>query len=52
MAASPSAAAPAAPLSLQCLRDREAAHRRLAAIAERTGGGRMAQEEATVAQIL
>ncbi|MEB3171040.1 MAG: histidinol dehydrogenase [Synechococcaceae cyanobacterium] len=52
MAASPSAAAPAAPLSIQCLRDSEAAHRRLAAIAERTGGGRLAQEEAAVAEIL
>jgi len=52
LAASPSAAAPAAPLSIQCLRDSEAAHRRLAAIAERTGGGRLAQEEAAVAEIL
>ncbi len=34
------------------MRDSEAAHRRLAAIAERTGGGRLAQEEAAVAEIL
>ena len=52
MAAPRSTAAPADPLSIQCLRDAEAAHRRLTAIAERTGGGRMAKEEAAVAEIL
>ena len=45
-------ARPLAPLSIPCLRDAEAAHRRLASIAERTGGGRMAREEAAVAEIL
>jgi histidinol dehydrogenase len=54
LAASLSTAAPppAEPLSIQFLRDAEAAHQRLAAIAERTGGGRMAREEAAVAEIL
>jgi histidinol dehydrogenase len=52
LAAPRSTAAPADPLSIQCLRDAEAAHRRLTAIAERTGGGRMAKEEAAVAEIL
>ena len=39
-------------LSILCLHDAEAAHRRLALIAERTGGQRMAREEAAVAEIL
>ncbi len=44
--------ADASALSILCLRDAEAAHRRLAAIADRTGGGRMAREEAAVGEIL
>ena len=39
-------------LSILCLRDAEAARLRLAAIADRTGGGRLPEEEAKVAEIL
>ncbi len=53
-ATAPGGAAPeeASPLSILCLRDADAAHRRLAAIADRTGGDRMLREEAAVAEIL
>ncbi len=43
---------PHAPLAILRLDDAEAAHRRLAAIAERTGAGRLTREEAAVAEIL
>ncbi len=45
-------ASPAGALSIPCLRDPEAARQRLAAIAGRTGDGRMMREEAAVAEIL
>jgi histidinol dehydrogenase len=56
LVASPPAPAPVpeepAALAIPCLRDAEAARRRLRVIADRTGGGRLAREEEKVGEIL